>query len=54
MYEELLKGTIQNYSLDGIYEEIENFSEITSDLIEKIRSTSLLTNANAYLTNLSS
>jgi len=49
MYEDLLKETSQNYSLDGIYEEIENFSEITSDLIEKSKNLNIINQANQYL-----
>lgn len=43
---------VESYTLNDIYEEIENFIEITSDLVEKIRSFTLLNNANSYLTSL--
>ena len=54
MENQILKDEIiESYTLEDIYEEIENFSEITSDLVLEIQNTSLLNNAKLYLTNLS-
>lgn len=53
MNSEILESEIvENYTLNDIYEEIENFIEITSDLVEKIRSINFIDNANSYLTSL--
>lgn len=43
---------IENYTLDGIYEEIEKFTEMTSDLVQKMRTTNMLNTANHYLTSI--
>lgn len=52
-YENLEDEIIEKYTLSDIYEEIEDFSEMTSDLVAKIRSDAVLNNANAYMKNLS-
>lgn len=43
---------VESYTLNDIYEEIENFAEMTSDLVEIIRIGNLLNDANSYLTSL--
>ena len=43
---------IESYTLDDIYDEILNFSEMTSHLVETILKTNLLNKANSYLTDL--
>lgn len=43
---------IESYTLDDIYEEVANFSEMTSVIVEKIIKNNILSRANSYLTEL--